>query len=123
MAHQGITIDPAAALGGQLHLSGAPPEVVGLGLAVAIGTVLGAILGRATWRVTRVAPRVIFFAILVPTVWLFAQVFLIGHLSRDSVSAVPFVPFLVGSLAYALFVAVIPVTRRTQVVEILPEKR
>lgn len=118
----GSSLDPATALGERVHLAGSPPEVVGLGLAVAIGAVIGVVLGRSTWRVTRVVPRILFFSILMPIVWLFAQVFLIGHMSRDHVSAVPFVPFLVGSLAYAFFVAVIPAIRRSRVVDILPEK-
>ncbi len=122
MMRRGSFADPAVALGERLHLGGAPPEVVGLALAVAAGAFLGAILGRSTWRVNRVAPRILFFSILMPVVWLFAQVFLIGHMSRDSVSAVPFVPFLVGSLAYALFVAVIPAARRAKAIETLPEK-
>src|SRR5258708_36239494 len=68
MMRMGGGADPAASLGGRLHLSGAPPQVVGLALAVAAGSVIGAILGRTTWRVTRVAPRILFFSILVPVV-------------------------------------------------------
>ncbi|HEX3597016.1 MAG TPA: hypothetical protein VHU80_18030 [Polyangiaceae bacterium] len=122
LMHQRASLDPAVALGQKVHLGAVSPELVGLGLSMAIGTVLGAILGRSTWRVTRAIPRLVFFSILAPTLWLFAQVFLIGRLSPNSISAVPFVPFAVGSLAYAFFVAVVPATRRSKILEILPEK-
>jgi hypothetical protein len=118
------SFDPAVALGQRLavYAQGVPPDLVGMGLAAAIGAVFGAILGRSTWRVGRLAPRVLFFAILAPTVWLFAQVFIIGHMRRDAVSMLPAGPFLAGSLVYALCLALLPAVRRPRIVEVLPEK-
>jgi hypothetical protein len=117
-------LDPAVALGDRIavHSQGVPAEMVGMGIAAAIGAVVGAVLGRSTWRVTRVIPRVLFFSILAPTLWLFVQVFLIGRMQRDAVSGLSAGPFLAGSLAYALCLAILPALRRPKVVEVLPEK-
>jgi hypothetical protein len=117
-------IDPAVALGNRIavHSQGVPANLVGLGIAVALGAVVGAVLGRSTWRVGRVIPRILFFSILVPTVWLFAQVFLIGRMQPDVVATMPAGPFLVGSLVYALCIAILPALRHSRVVEVLPEK-
>jgi hypothetical protein len=124
MLHTGGLSDPAIALGDHVPLqSSVPPQIVGLAIAVIAGTLLGALLGRSTWRVTRVAPRILFFSILLPAVWLCAQVVIVGRMSAASAMSVPFVPFLVGSLAFALFVAIFPAVRRARVVEILPEKK
>ena len=118
------SFDPAVALGDRIavHSQGIPADLMGMGMAAAMGAILGAILGRSSWRVRRVVPRLLFFAILAPAVWLFAQVFLIGHLSRDAISTLPAGPFLLGSLAYALCLAILPALRRARIVEVLPEK-
>jgi hypothetical protein len=118
------SIDPAVALGDRIavHSQGIPAELMGMGMAAAMGAIFGAILGRSSWRVRRVIPRLLFFAILAPAVWLFAQVFLIGHMSRDAISTLPAGPFLLGSLAYAFCLAILPALRRAKIVEVLPEK-
>lgn len=124
MLHRGALVDPAIALGERVPLNtSAPPQILGLAVAVLFGTLLGALLGRSTWRVTRIAPRVLFFSILLPAVWLCAQVFIVGYASRASASALPFGPFLAGALVFALLVAIVPAVRRARVVEILPEKK
>src|SRR5262249_29765428 len=104
------------------HSQGVPSDLVGMGIAAALGAVVGAVLGRSTWRVGRVVPRILFFSILVPTISLFAQVFLIGRMQRDAAAALPAGPFLVGSLVYALGLALLPALRHSRVVEVLPEK-
>jgi len=122
---RGYAMDPAVALGNKLplHASGVTPEMAGFGAAVVIGAVVGAILGRSTWRIGRLVPRVLFFSILIPAVWLFAQIFIIGRMRPDSVSAVSAGPLLLGSLAYALCMALLPAFRRSGFTEILPQKR
>jgi hypothetical protein len=124
MMHGGGLVDPAISLGEHVPLqSSVPPQVVGLAIAVLSGAFLGALLGRSTWRVTRVAARLLFFSILLPAVWLCAQALVVSHLNPASAASMPFVPFLVGSLAFAAFVAIFPAVRRARVVEILPEKK
>lgn len=124
MLHTGGPLDPAVSLGEHVPLQGSvPPQIVGLAIAVIGGAILGALLGRSTWRVTRVAPRLLFFSILLPAVWLCVQAVIVGRMSPASAASVPFVPFLVGSLAFAFFVAIFPAARRARVVEILPEKK
>jgi len=124
MLHAGRLADPAISLGEHVPLQSAvPPQIVGLTIAVIAGALLGALLGRSTWRVTRVAPRLLFFSILLPAVWLCAQAVIVARMSPSSAATVPFVPFMVGSLAFALFVAIFPAVRRARVVEILPEKK
>ena len=124
MLHAGGLVDPAISLGEHVPVQSAvPPQIVGLAIAVISGALIGALLGRSTWRVTRVAPRLLFFSILLPAVWLCAQVVVVGRMSPASAAAMPFAPFLVGSLAFAVFVAILPAVRRARVVEILPEKK
>lgn len=124
LAWQGASFDPAVRFGQKVGrwIPDAPPEALGLVLSVVIGAVAGAFLGRFTWRVRRVIPRVLFFSILAPTVWIVVHVFLVGHMNRAQIAAVPFGPFLVGSILYGLSVASLPITRRSRVSEILPEK-
>jgi hypothetical protein len=121
---ENAAFDPAVRFGEKVvrFMPGAPPEMLGLVLAVLIGAVTGAFLGRFTWRVRRVVPRTLFFAILAPTAWIFVHVFFLGHMNREQIAAVPAAPFLVGALLYGLMVAAVPITRRARVSEILPEK-
>ena len=124
LVSQGVSFDPAVRFGEKVgrFIPDAPPEALGLVLSVVIGGAVGAFLGRFTWRVRRVIPRVLFFSILAPTVWIFVHVFLVGHMNRAQIAAVPFGPFLVGSILYGLSVASLPITRRSRVSEILPTK-
>lgn len=124
MLRKGGLVDPAIALGDRIPVqTDVPPQIAGLIIAILLGAVVGTLLGRSTWRVTRIAPRLLFFSILLPAVWLCVQVVIAGHVSHASAAALPFGPFLAGSLVFALFVAVVPMLRRTRVVEILPEKK
>jgi len=124
MLHRGAPVDPSAALGEPLAVRlSVAPQFVGFALAALSGLVVGGMLGRFTFRVMRVVPRVLFFSILIPAVWLCAQVFIVGHASRAIVAALPFAPFLVGSLVFALCVAIVPAARPVRIIEILPEKK
>ncbi len=120
--HSGV--DAMAQLGARIgsFLPVAAPAALGIGAAVALGAVLGSLFGRLTWRVSRIVPRVLFFAILAPTIWIFAHAIIIGHLYRGPVSALPFAPFGIGALVYGLCLAILPALRRTRFQEILPEK-
>ncbi len=75
--------------------------------ALASGAVFGAFAGLLTLRLTRIAARVLFFAVLVPAVWILIQAFVIRPLAPWTVDGLPFTPFLAGSLAYALCVALV----------------
>jgi hypothetical protein len=81
-------------------------DLVGVAVAIILGAFFGGLLGRLTWRPTRALPRIVFLSILLPAVWLFTQAFVIGRLSRAGAAVVPWVPFMLGTLAYALCVAV-----------------
>jgi hypothetical protein len=124
LASQHAAFDPAVRFGEKVGrwIPDVPPEALGLAMSVVIGAAVGALLGRFTWRVRRLIPRVLFFSILLPTAWIAVHVVLVGHMDRAQIAAVPFSPFLVGSLLYGLCVASLPITRRSRVTEILPEK-
>lgn len=97
------TIDVAQLAGGMMHrfvpMTRTTKEV-GVGVAIAFGAVLGSLLGRLTWRPARALPRLLFFSILAPVAWLFAQAFIIGRFE-----ALPLAPFIIGALVYGLCVA------------------
>lgn len=75
--------------------------------ALASGAIFGAFAGLLTLRLTRMVARVLFFAVLVPAVWILLQAFVIRPLAPWTVDGLPFAPFLAGSLAYALCVALV----------------
>jgi hypothetical protein len=76
-------------------------------LALSAGAVFGAFAGLLALRVTRIVPRILFFAILVPAVWILLQAFVIRPLAPWTVDGLPFAPFLAGSLAYAVCIALV----------------
>jgi hypothetical protein len=82
-------------------------EVSGALFAAFVGAIVGGLLGFLSRRATRVLPRLMFFLILTPPVWVLAQAFVIQPLSPWT-RTLPAVPLLVGSLAYGLCLALSP---------------
>lgn len=94
----------AVAMRGGAH--GASARTWGLVCASAIGAAVGVPLGFLARRVLRIVPRLVFFSISTPVLWLFVQAFVIGRLSYSLAKQLPFGPLLVGSLVYGAWVAV-----------------
>jgi hypothetical protein len=83
------------------------PRIVAILAAAAMGALLGAPLGFMTRRLLRIVPRVLFFTLLLPTLWLFLRALIIGKLAADKASALPFGPLVAGLVFYGVCVAVV----------------
>lgn len=83
------------------------PRVVGILAAAMMGALLGAPLGFMTRRLLRVVPRMLFFTLLLPTLWLFLRALVIGKLAAGVASALPFGPLVAGLVVYGVCVAVV----------------
>jgi hypothetical protein len=106
------SIDAVRLLGGvsaELGITVGDPRLHGLVLATAAGAMLGAALGFVTRRLLRVLPRVLFFSLLMPMLWLFVQTAVLGRFAPTL--TLPFGPFAVGSLIYAVCLAIAVPTR------------
>ena len=74
--------------------------------AAAIGAMLGAPLGLMTRRLLRIAPRLLFFTLLMSGLWLFVRTLVIEKMAAGLAGELPFGPLLVGSVAYGVCIAV-----------------
>src|SRR5687767_12257055 len=68
--------------------------------AAGAGAALGALLGYLARRLVRIIPRVLFFGLLVPSLWTFAQACVMGMLAPGLARTLPFVPLVLGACAY-----------------------
>ena len=84
---------------------GASSQTLGLSCAGVLGAALGLPLGYLARRVLRVLPRLMFFSISMPVVWIFVQAFVIGRLSSALAKQLPFGPLLIGAVVYGGCVA------------------
>ena len=78
----------------------------GIVVAAAIGAMLGAPLGLMTRRLLRIAPRLLFFTLLMPALWLFVRTLVIERLAAGLGSELPFGPLLFGSVVYGACIAI-----------------
>jgi hypothetical protein len=87
------------------RLVGAPPTVLsGLLFAAGIGAVIGTIMGFLARRADRFLARFLFFVLIVPCLWMFTVAFLLRW-AVPSISAPEWLPMIVGSLSYAVCMA------------------
>jgi hypothetical protein len=78
------------------------------------GAMLGGGIGWLARRATRVLPRLIFFSILMPALWVLLQAFVIQPLS-PWMRTVPALPLLGGALVYGLFLTfALPIVRKRE---------
>jgi hypothetical protein len=82
-------------------------RLVGLASAAAVGALLGAPLGFLTRRLLRIVPRLVFFTLLSSALWLFVRTLVIGKMMPGLAAQLPFVPLLVGSVVYAVCIAIV----------------
>jgi hypothetical protein len=83
----------------------------GLLAAILLGMVAGAPLGYLARRLVRVGPRLLFFALFMPTLWTFVQACVMAQLAPQLASMLPFGPLVLGALAYGTCLALIPPVR------------
>jgi len=86
---------------------GASLRTMGLAGAGAIGAALGVPLGYLARGALRILPRLVFFSISMPVLWLFVQALVIGRLSQSLAKQLPFGPLLAGALVYGACVAIL----------------
>ena len=74
-------------------------------VAVVLGALGGAGIGRLTRRLVPLVGRLVFCAIFVPAVWTALYTFVLMRSSPALISHVAFIPSVLGALAYGVFVA------------------
>ncbi|HEY6562181.1 MAG TPA: hypothetical protein VI072_33165 [Polyangiaceae bacterium] len=82
-----------------------------LGVAMAAGALVGALFGFLARRLLRIAPRLLFFWLAVPIVWIFVQAVVMSRVAPHLTTSLPIVPLLVGALAFGTCVAIVPPVR------------
>jgi hypothetical protein len=108
------TVDLAellSSLASRAHLDFGSPRQAGFAVAIAMGALLGAPLGYLARRLVRIVPRLLFFMILMPVLWLFTQACVLSRVTPELATALPFGPLVLGALAYGLCVGLIPPVR------------
>ena len=103
-------VDLVRGLGGMAaHALGAfsDPRVGGVVSAAVTGALLGAPLGFMARRLLRIVPRLLFFTLLLPILWLFVRALIIGKVAAGTAVELPFAPLLVGWVVYGICVAVV----------------
>jgi hypothetical protein len=83
------------------------PRVAGVVSAGVIGASLGAPLGFITRRLLRIVPRLLFFTLLLPMLWLFVRALVIGKMAPGVAVELPFAPLLIGWVVYGICIAVV----------------
>ncbi len=85
-----------------------------LAAVMATGALAGALFGFLARRLLRIAPRLLFFWLLAPIVWIFVQACVMSRVAPHLTTSLPLVPLLVGALAYGTCVALVPPRRARQ---------
>jgi hypothetical protein len=85
-----------------------------LGVAMSAGALVGALFGFLARRLLRIAPRLLFFWLAVPIVWIFVQAVVMSRVAPHLTTSLPIVPLLVGALAFGTCVALVPPVRARQ---------
>lgn len=82
-----------------------------LAVAMAAGALAGALFGFLARRLLRIAPRLLFFWLAAPIVWIFVQAVVMSRVAPHLTTSLPLVPLLVGALAFGTCVALVPPVR------------
>lgn len=82
-----------------------------LAAVMATGALAGGFFGFLARRLLRIAPRLLFFWLLAPIVWIFVQACVMSRLAPHLTTSLPIVPLLVGALAFGTCVALVPPVR------------
>jgi hypothetical protein len=96
-----------------------------LGVALAVGLVTGAGFGALTRRLHGIFARLVFGTVLVPSIWIALQAFVLhpfAPFAPGALQALPFVPCLLGAIGFGVCVALaLPVAPRARRRTALPE--
>lgn len=95
-----------AFMGQPVHFFAAfsPQLVSSITIVALAGAFPGAMLGWLARYSRRFLARILFFTLLMPALWVFAQAFVL-HRFAESVARLPIAPFLAASVLYGLFLA------------------
>jgi NhaP-type Na+/H+ or K+/H+ antiporter len=105
-------LDLVRLLGDSVGFADVDVRVRGLLVATAGGAILGAALGFLTRRLIRLLPRMLFFSMFMPALWLCVHSLVLTRVSPTLAAALPAAAPLIGALGYGLCVAIVrPVTR------------
>ena len=95
-------------------LHGVDARMIALAFTTMIGAALGATLGRVTRRLLRIGPRLLFFSILMPVLWILVHALVLTRLTATG-SRLPVWPFVVASIGYGSCIAVVRPSMRTRI--------
>jgi hypothetical protein len=107
--HSGV--DLVRALGRAASAAGVPSpgaQIGGVLCAAVLGAFLGAPLGFMARRLVRVPPRLVFFSLLLPVLWIFVQALVLGRVAAAWAARLPFGPLVIGAVVYGACLAVVP---------------
>ena len=115
MQHSSVNLtDMLSASVVHLNLGVGAPHQQALAAVMATGAVAGAFFGFLARRLLRIAPRLLFFWLLAPIVWIFVQAVVMSRVAPHLTTTLPLVPLLVGALAFGTCVALVPPVRARQ---------
>jgi len=95
------------------RLEGVEAQGAGFGVAFGAGLVVGVVFALVTRHLRKFAPLLIWSLVVFPAVWTVLQAFVLPKTAPWLAAALPFVPMVVGSLAFAFVVALqLPLRKR-----------
>lgn len=78
----------------------------GLVSVIAIGALAGLLFGMLTRHLLRVLPRMLFFGLLMPILWILLQAFVVRRFMPALAGSLPLLPLSAGAVVYGLCLAV-----------------
>jgi hypothetical protein len=103
-----LAVATRIAFGQAAALPGLTPQTLWLNVATAaaVGMVVGAGLGALMRRLRGRVARVIFGAVLVPSLWIVFDAFVLRRYAPHLAARAPFLPWLVGAVVYGACIGV-----------------
>lgn len=71
-----------------------------------VGAIAGLPLGLLTRRLLKLVPRLLFFALFMVAVWILVDALVIPRLAPAMSQRLPFIPLMVGAIAYGVCLAI-----------------
>jgi hypothetical protein len=86
-------------------LVGAHAQAAGFGFALVLGSIVGVVFSKVTRHLRRFAPLLLWSIVFFPAAWTLLDAFVLPAVAPWLVPRLPFVPTLIGTLAYAVVVS------------------
>lgn len=110
-----LDVDIIGTVGHAARILGEKSFTVGLGVAIAIGSIVGLVFGALMRHTLRLIARVLAGVLLAVVLWTFVHAFVLKSLAPASLGALPFVPMIAGAAVFGICVAIPPRRRRVLV--------